>query len=151
MPITHSDITKTEDIVSQLLQLLKVKLHAEVSADTEGIKVNLRGQDSAIIIGYHGETLADLAFLIGVILRRQLDKDATVRVDAGDYLKGKDRRIKEMAKKAIAKVKASGSPETLEGLNSYERRIVHAEASAEGLDSASEGEGKERKIVIKSN
>ena len=149
MSLNHKDILKATEIITEVIGLMGVDLHPEVSADVSGLKVNLVGKDSAIIIGYHGETLADTAYILGIILRNQLAKDVSIRIDAGDYLKAKDTRIKELAKNAIKKVKRSGFPETLTGLNSYERRLVHDEAGKEGLISASEGTGSDRKLVIK--
>lgn len=149
MSITNSDIRKTEEIASEMLRGLKVDLKPEVGADTEGIKINLIGKDTAIIIGFHGETLADFSYTLGNILRHQLNKEFSLRVDAGDYMKTKDKRITDLAEKAIDKVRRSGFPETLSGLNSYERRLVHSIASKEGLSSESTGIGNERKLTIK--
>lgn len=149
MPITNADIRKTEEIASELLKGLKLALKPEVSGDTEGLKVNLVGKDTAIIIGFHGETLADFSYILGNILRHTIDKQFSLRVDAGGYLISKDKKITEMAEKAIEKVRRSGFPETLAGLNSYERRLVHSIVTKEGLISESEGYGHERKLVIK--
>lgn len=149
MSITNADIKKTEEIASGMLKALGLGLKPEVSADTEGLKVNLVGKDTAIIIGFHGETLHDFSYILGNILRHQIDKEFTLRVDAGDYLKAKDKRLADMAEGAIEKVRRSGFPETLTGLNSYERRLVHSIVTREGLISESEGYGHERKLVIK--
>jgi len=149
MSITNTDIKKTEEIATAMLKRLSVALKAEVSGDTEGIKVNLVGKDTPIIIGFHGETLADFSYILGSILRHKLDKQFMLRVDAGGYLAGKDKRITDIAEKAIEKVRRSGFPETLDGLNSYERRLVHSIVTKEGLISESSGYGHERKLTIK--
>lgn len=149
MSITNTDIKKTEEVTSELLKGLLVDLKPEVSADTDGIKVNLVGKDTSIIIGFHGETLADFSYVLGNILRHKLDKQFSLRVDAGGYLAEKDKRIVGIAENATEKVKRSGFPETLAGLNSYERRLVHSIATREGLVSESIGYGHERKLVIK--
>lgn len=149
MGISHADIKKTEDIVVDLLHGMKLKLHPEVSADVDGIKVNLIGKDSAIIIGYHGETLADFTYILGIILRREISDNFILRVDSGDYMKNKDNRIKDIALRAVETVKKTGFPERISGLNSYERRLVHSVVDQEGLISESTGIGKERVIVVK--
>ena len=149
MAITNADIRMTEEIASEMLKKLVLSLKPEVSGDTEGIKVNLVGKDTAIIIGFHGETLADFSYVLGNILRHKLDKQFSLRVDAGGYMAGKDKKITEMAEKAIEKVRRSGFPETMAGLNSYERRLVHSVVTKEGLVSESIGYGHERKLTIK--
>ena len=149
MAITNADIRMTEEIASEMLKKLSLSLKPEVSGDTEGIKVNLVGKDTAIIIGFHGETLADFSYVLGNILRHKLDKQFSLRVDAGGYMAGKDKKITEMAEKAIEKVRRSGFPETMAGLNSYERRLVHSVVTTEDLISESIGYGHERKLTIK--
>jgi len=149
MAITNTDIKKTEEVATALLSGLHVDLKPEVSGDTEGVKVNLVGKDTPIIIGFHGETLADFSYVLGNILRHKLDKHFPLRVDAGGYLVGKDKKITELAERTIEKVKRSGFPETLDGLNSYERRLVHSIVTREGLVSESIGYGHERKLTIK--
>jgi spoIIIJ-associated protein len=149
MSITNTDIRITEEVASNMLRLLHVSLKPEVSGDTEGLKVNLVGKDTPIIIGFHGETLADFSYTLGNMLRHRLDKQFMLRVDAGGYLAGKDKKIADMADRAIDKVRRSGFPETLDGLNSYERRIVHSVVTKEGLVSESTGYGHERKLTIK--
>ena len=149
MSITRADINKIKQIVDELLRLMKVQLESEVSADVVGIKINLVGKDSGIIIGYHGETLGDLAYIISLIVRNNIDKDISVRVDAGGYLKEKDRKLMEIGQRVIEKVRRNGFPENITGINSYERRVIHTLVEKEGLISESTGFGTERKLVIK--
>lgn len=149
MIVGHAELKKIEDITVELLRGMKVSLHPEISADAESVRVNLVGEDSAIIIGFHGETLADFSYVLGIILRNQLDKNFILRVDAGDYMKNKDERIQKLAEEAISKVQSNGFPEKLSSLNSYERRLVHSTVEKAGLTSESTGVGKERTVVIK--
>ncbi len=149
MSVNSKDLKKIEEMATAVLSGMKVSLKPEVSVADEAVKVELVGTDTAILIGFHGETLADFSYLLGIMVKRNLDKDIILRVDAAGYMAAKDARVREMAQKAIEKVQSSGFPENLTGLNSYERRLVHAEASHAGLTSVSEGYGRDRKIVIK--
>jgi spoIIIJ-associated protein len=54
-----------------------------------------------------------------------------------------------MVEKIVAKVKESGKENPLKPMSSYERKIVHDLVSEAGLVSESEGEGKDRHIVVK--
>lgn len=149
MSATSGDLKKIKEITQTLLDLMKVKLNAEVSADTTGVKVNLTGDDSAIMIGYHGENLSAFAYVLNLMTRKELDKELSIRVDVAGYLQEKDRKIKAMVAKTIEKVKRGGFPEEITGLNPYERRIAHMEAEKEGLISESTGFGNDRKVIIK--
>jgi spoIIIJ-associated protein len=149
MSITATDIKIIEEITTETLSLMKVSLRPEVSEEDGAVRVNLVGEDTSIIIGFHGETLADLSYVLGIAVRNQLDKNLIIRVDAGDYMKAKDSRIQTMADEAITKVQTSGFPERLSGLNSYERRLVHSTVEKAGLVSESTGQGKDRLVIIK--
>jgi spoIIIJ-associated protein len=151
MSVTSGDLKKIKEITQKMLDLMKVKLTADVSADTNGVKVNLTGADSAIMIGYHGENLSAFAYILNLTVKQELEKDVSLRVDVAGYLEEKDRKIKAMVRGTIEKVKKSGFPEDITGLNTYERRIAHMEAEKEGLISESTGFGSDRKIIIKPN
>lgn len=149
MSVTGADLKKVKAVTADFLAKLGVDLEADVSANTDGVKINLTGKDSAIIIGYHGETLADLAYLLGLVIKKAIDKEDRVRIDVAGYLETKDKKIKEITLRAIEKVRKNGFPEDLVGLNAYERRVAHTVAAKEGFHSESTGFGKDRKIVIK--
>jgi spoIIIJ-associated protein len=149
MSVISGDLKKIKETTQKLLDSMKVELKADVSADVNGVKVNLEGKDSAIMIGYHGENLSAFAYVLNLIVKKELDKNLSLRVDVAGYLSEKDRKIKAMVAKTIEKVKRSGFPEEIGGLNPYERRIAHMEAEKEGLISESVGFGSDRKIVIK--
>lgn len=149
MSVTGGDLKKIKETTNEFISNLNVKLEAEVSGDINGIKINLNGKDSALLIGYHGETLGDFAYLLGLIIKKHVDKEERIRIDINGYMENKDKKIKEMTLRVVEKVKRSGFPESLTGLNAYERRVAHTVAANEGLVSESEGYGKDRVLVIK--
>ena len=80
---------------------------------------------------------------------RRLPEGTTFVLDAGDYLKEKEKRIEKIVDNAARKVKREGGTEKLPQMNAYERRIAHQRASyIEGVSSSSEGEGLKRRVVI---
>jgi len=70
-----------------------------------------------------------------------------------DVSGSRDARVAELAalvERQVAKAKETGKPVHLQPMSSYERKIVHDFVEQAGLSSESEGEGKERHIVIQS-
>ena len=64
----------------------------------------------------------------------------------------RQKRVDELARivgKIVDRVKESGEAQPMKPMSSYERKIAHDIISAAGLISESEGEGKERHIVVK--
>lgn len=149
MSVTNADLKIISKIVEELTDGLRVDLKSEVSADLDAVKVNLKGKDSALLIGYHGDNLSAFSYLVNVLAKKKIDKDFKLKIDVGGYLEEKDRKIKNMILREVEKVKHSGFPEEVTGLNPYERRIAHMLVEKEGLMSESAGFGRERKLIIK--
>lgn len=57
-------------------------------------------------------------------------------------------QLSNLVQREIEKVRETGSAKHLAPMSSYERKIVHDLVEAAGLSSESEGEGKDRHIVI---
>jgi spoIIIJ-associated protein len=73
-----------------------------------------------------------------------------VLVDVEGYGKRRRSMIAERARQVALRVRRSGKQEMLEPMNPYERKIVHDAASeVGGVESASEGQEPERRVVIR--
>ena len=149
MAVKKTDVDKINKLTEEILANLNVDLKSQVSADLEGVHINLSGKDSALMIGFHGENLSALAYILGLLIRKQVSDEIHFKVDINDYLKEKDKKIRDMTQRAISKVRKSGFPEEIRDLNPYERRIAHMQVAKEGLLSESKGYGKERVFVVK--
>jgi spoIIIJ-associated protein len=144
-----SEANKAQEIVNDFLGRLGVDAQAKVFSIEEYLKIEIEGKDSSLLIGYHGENLRSLKHVLSVMLRRQLSEDAIILVDVSGYMERKEERIKEIAKRAVEKLKKTGKPQSLPAMTSFERRIAHSYISDEGFTSVSEGEGYDRHIVVK--
>ena len=73
-----------------------------------------------------------------------------VYVDINNYRKEREKLLIELAKAAARKAVATNQEIPLPAMNSYERRIVHAELSTRpDVKTESQGTGKGRFITIK--
>ncbi len=71
-------------------------------------------------------------------------------LDVNNYRQERENLIAELARAAAKKAVATKSAVPLPAMNSYERRIVHAELALHPeVTTESSGEGKERYVVIK--
>ncbi len=149
MSVTRASLNKIQKETEELLHLMEIKMECSVSADLSGIKVDLKGKEGALLIGYHGESLSAFAYVLGLILHKKISQDLTFRVDVNGYLKDKDRKVSDMVLRTVEKVRNSGFPEEMSGLNAYERRLAHTIVAKEGLVSESKGQKDNRVLVIK--
>lgn len=104
---------------------------------------------NGFLIGQRGETMRALQFMIMNALRNQGYAMTRVNVDIADYKKNRADRLVDQAQEWMDQVKRSGEPMHLKPMNAADRRVIHKAASEAGLTTESEGDGRERHIVIK--
>ena len=141
-------IIKTE--AQKLLEYLMVEAKIEVSEKEDVYEVQIETEDTGILIGYHGETLTSLQLILSLILYKRLGSWLRLIVNVGDWRQKREEVLKQMALSAAERVAATDEAMVLPNLSSFERRIVHLLlADHPKVTSSSEGEGVERKLIIK--
>lgn len=137
---------KARDFAAALMERLELDL--ETSLDDENLLVNLDGEDSAIMIGRHGETLKALEFITNLIYRAD-PSTSKIRFDCGGYRVRREESLVRLAESVAREVIRKNAPIGLEPMSSWERRVIHV-ALQENADisTCSEGEEPLRRIVI---
>jgi spoIIIJ-associated protein len=107
-------------------------------------------EEMGLLIGRHGQTLDALQELVRGAVQRRTGDRCRVIVDVEDYRKRRRAQLASRAKEVARRVRRTGRQEVLEPMNPYERKIVHdAAAAVGGVDTVSEGEEPERRVVIR--
>jgi spoIIIJ-associated protein len=113
----------------------------------------LAGQDAegmGLLIGRHGQTLDALQEVVRCAVQRRTESRCRVMVDVEDYRKRRRSQLIQRAESVAARVRRTGRPERMDAMNPYERKIVHdAAAEVGGVETASEGEEPDRRVVIR--
>ncbi len=110
----------------------------------------ISGEETHLFIGHRGETLDAIQYITGQIVNKNRENEhIRVTVDCDFYRERRKRTLTALAKKLAKDVVASGKEIALEPMNSYERRIIHAALQdSDEAETRSEGEGKDRHVVI---
>jgi spoIIIJ-associated protein len=127
-------------------------LNTEVYATAEDDVIELSVPSThmnGFLIGQHGETMRSLQYMVSMSLKSKEYEYTRVNVDIADYKKNRQERLAEVAEDWINRVKETGEPMSLKPMNAADRRIVHKVAAEYGLETISEGEGRDRHIVLK--
>jgi spoIIIJ-associated protein len=123
----------------------------EVSATQEEDIIELYVETSdlnSILIGRNAETLRSLQYIVSTALRNKDAELIRVNVDIADYKKQHEEKVAEKARGWIEQVRATGDS-YIAHINAADRRIVHQVATEYAdIRTYSEGEGRDRKIVI---
>lgn len=104
---------------------------------------------NGFLIGQHGDTMRALQFTVSSALKNNGYEFTRVNVDIADYKKARADRLAEQTEEWIKRVNDSGKPMQLHPMNAADRRIVHKVAGDAGLQTESEGEGRDRHVVLK--
>ncbi len=123
----------------------------EVTATQEEDIIELYVETSdlnSILIGRNAETLRSLQYIVSTALRNKNAELIRVNVDIADYKKQHEEKVAEKARGWIEQVRATGDS-YIAHINAADRRIVHQVATEyTDIRTYSEGEGRDRRIVI---
>lgn len=148
------DPTKTEIAVEYLksvLDAMNIENDLEAEEGDEGVTIEIKGDTTGVVIGRRGETLDALQYLTSMAANRGDKEYYRVTLDSCGYREKRKKILEDLAHKISRSVLRTGRSITLEPMNPYERRIIHAQVSEiEGVTSKSVGEEPYRKVVISS-
>ena len=141
------------ETVSRILQAAGVNvsrtLRAANDPEVGGPVIDLEGEDSGLLIGRRGQTLAALQFLVNMIVRREFGDGVRVMLDVEGYRHRRETSLREMASKVASRVVQSSRSITLEPMTAADRRIVHTTLTDNpGVTTESTGIGDDRKVTI---
>jgi spoIIIJ-associated protein len=113
------------------------------------IGVNVLGNDLGMLIGRRGEHLAQLQYLVNLLVNRRIGHWTRVSVDIEGYKRRREESLIGLAERVARQVARSGRPIQLEPMPANERRIVHlALRNDPEVMTESSGEGDMRRVAI---
>lgn len=142
------DDTKT--FLVNVLSSMNINADMDIKEENDIIKINLKGPKMGLVIGYRGETLDSLQYLVSLVVNKNHENPyKKVVLDAENYRHKREETLIKVAQKTAYKVKKSGRPYKLEPMNLYERRIIHSALQEyNDINTYSEGEEPFRRIII---
>lgn len=143
MPLMY---LQARDFATSLMRQTELDLQTTLGSD---FTLNLDGDDSAIVIGRHGETLKALEFVTNLIYRtdQQLPK---IRFDCGGYRVRREESLMRLADSVAKEVLQKNAPVSLEPMSSWERRVIHmALQDNKAITTTSDGEEPMRRITVR--
>ena len=139
-----------ESFLRDTLKAMGMSVELTSQIDSEGaFSVEMKGDNMGILIGKRGQTLDSLQYLANRVAIKYQDGYVRVKLDTENYRSRREETLKNLAKNIAYKVKRSRRPVSLEPMNPYERRIIHAALQSDHyVTTHSEGEEPYRKVVV---
>lgn len=142
---------KAVDFLKQVFEAMSLPVEIQVSYNDEEkeMSINLVGEDMGILIGKRGQTLDSLQYLVGMVVNKGSEGYIRVKLDTENYRSRRKETLETLAKNIAYKVKRTKRSVSLEPMNPYERRIIHAALQNDKyVTTRSEGEEPFRHVVI---
>ncbi|WP_114853881.1 R3H domain-containing nucleic acid-binding protein [Brachybacterium sp. YJGR34] len=137
------------DYLEELLDIADLDGDIDIDVDGDRASVEIRGADRLADLNRpKGELLDALQELARLAVQTGTGNRSRLMLDIGGFRAEHRSSLEELAAGAIAEAKSSGAPVPLRAMNPFERKVVHDVAKREGLRSESDGDGKDRHVVI---
>lgn len=135
--------------LSDTLSFFGVNVAIDAKLEDEIINLSVPSTElNSLLIGRNAETLRSLQLVLSAALRGQGASHTRVNIDIADYKKQREEKVAKQAREWIEEVLRTGDS-FVANLNAADRRIVHHVASEyPNIQTFSEGEGRERRIII---
>ena len=143
------ELLKNMGLASATVTYGEPPLIDETESDVTPVTFEVATEDSGILIGRRGETLASLQYIVNLILAHQMKAWVPIIIDVEGYKKRRYEALKALALRLADQVKIRREPFTLEPMPAYERRIIHLTlADDPDVTTKSMDAFGERKVVI---
>jgi spoIIIJ-associated protein len=104
---------------------------------------------NGFLIGQRGDTLRSLQYLLSMALKNKEAELTRVNIDVANYKHHRAERLAEQVREWCEEVMKRDEPMSLKPMSPADRRVAHHVVSEFGaLESHSEGEGRDRHLVI---
>ena len=135
--------------LEDLLSFFGINVAVYSTIDDEVIQLSVPSTSlNSLLIGKNADNLRALQHVVQAALIANEAEVTRVNVDVADYKRQRADRISDKAEGWIKKVRETGEPMTI-NLNAADRRVVHKLAEDySDIATHSEGEGRERKLII---
>ncbi|AEB74688.1 RNA-binding cell elongation regulator Jag/EloR [Clostridium botulinum] len=133
-----------------VLNSMKILAEIKIKEEDDILKINLIGPNMGLVIGYRGETLDSLQYLVSLVVNKNNnEKYRKVSLDTENYRIRREETLKRLAEKLAYKVRKTNKVVKLEPMNPYERRIIHSTLQNNSyVVTYSEGEEPHRRVII---
>ena len=155
IPVSEACMRQAEKLATDFITGLLEKMGVEGEVKTlpqvecDQLRLEISGPDMGPIIGRRGDTLDAIQYLGSLILNNALDEHVRLSVNTENYREKRAESLERLARKMAMKVVKSHRSMTLEPMNPYERRIIHAALQDfNGVTTYSTGTEPGRRVVI---
>ena len=136
--------------LEDLLSFFGLNTAVTVRCDEDVIELGVPSTHlNGFLIGQRGDTLRSLQYLLSMALKNQNAELTRVNIDVANYKHHRAERLSDQVREWCEQVMRTGETMHLKPMSPADRRVAHHTVGEFGsLESHSEGEGRDRHLVI---
>lgn len=149
---------KLQEFLAEILKNMGVafrKFRVSTEENPSGGKlyrIDIDSDETALLIGYHGETIYALQHLLKSLAWKKTGENVFLVLDVDGYRKRQEDNVIALAKKKAEALRRTASDQILPPMSPYLRRVVHmalAKPEYSDITTESMGEGEDRAVTLK--
>lgn len=145
-------VEKAKSALAEILNLMGMNASVETKAgsDADETILEIKSENSGLIIGRKGQTLEALQYLVSRIAGERPGNEAPhIVIDIENYHERRRQTLQDMALRLGEKAKRQRKTVTVDALSAADRKIVHAALQDDPwLTTRSLGQGAYRRLLI---
>ncbi|MBS3756483.1 MAG: Jag N-terminal domain-containing protein [Desulfobacterales bacterium] len=154
--VSAVDAEKRDEIVGwvqgfldRIIALVSPDSTVSVNADSQVLRFEIKGGDSARLIGKKGQTLDAIHYLVEKGVYKQYGSTLPIEIDVEGYLEKRRSDLTSLASRLANKALQTGKPMVINRINAQDRRVVHLSLrDNREVRTQSVGNGDLRKLLI---
>lgn len=146
----EQSISYAKKYLEDLLSFFGLNTEVTAHCDEDVIELKIPSTHlNGFLIGQRGDTLRSLQYAVMMALKNRQAEVDRVSIDVADYKQQRAERLATQVREWAQKVLDTGKPMNLKPMSAIDRRVVHQTiAEYPSLSTTSEGEGRDRHVVI---
>lgn len=144
------EVSVGKNFLQGMLKVLKSNSNVFVEENENEVFFEIKGDDASNLIGFRGDSLNAIQYLVSIITSKGNRHSKKVRLDIDGFKDRRKESLEALAERIAKKVIKTRHQVKLEPMTAYERRIIHTVIqNYPELESYSTGEEPNRFLSVK--
>jgi spoIIIJ-associated protein len=146
---TQGAADRVREMMERIAEAAGIDASVDVREDSEGLRAEYLGDDLAMLIGHHGQTIDAIQHLAYRIASHGGHDRLPVLVDAAGYRERRAVTLRAAGDQAAETALSRRQPVPLEAMSALERKVIHEHLKTRrDVETYSEGQEPARHLVV---
>jgi spoIIIJ-associated protein len=140
---------RVQELLERVAEAAGVEVSVEINEGPDGLVAQYIGDDVALLIGRHGQTIDAIQHIAYRFARQGADERVPVVVDAAGYRERRATALRATADQAAETATGHRRAVPLEAMSALERKVIHEHLKGRhDVETYSEGQEPSRRLVV---